>query len=178
MKTLTHTQLREVLKSTKGNMFVGLLACVDTRCHKTGNPFALPVFKQLRVVGTVGADYQTSVNNEALRQGAAPEFEAESLPWGQWDVYGKVISHNEKLYLRTQTTPGQRRKAPARVLNYRDANGKFVARDILVPFLPVEKESDKQQLQTGIKKTVWVRTYAFDSIQKIRIAGQTFQLVP
>lgn len=156
---------------------VGLLALTDSRARKTGNPYGT-IYKQVRAVGFVGADYELAVNREAIRQEQSATFQGESLPWGQWLIPHKVIQHNGKLYLRTQTTPGNRQRQAAKVICYRDTNGKFLARDDVKPFLPVVRESAKQQNETGIDKTVWVRTYAFDSIQKIRIAGTTYKLVP
>lgn len=175
MDTLTHAKLIERITASKGVLIIGLLALVDCRAKKTDNPYGV-IYKQIRAVGFVGADYQSAVNNEAIRQEQSATFEAESLPWGSWLIPNKIITHNGNFYLRTQTTPGNRRVQPARVICYRDASGKYLARDDIKPFLPVARESAKQQAQTGMDKTVWVRTYAFDSIQRIRIAGRTYAL--
>lgn len=176
MKTITHKQLAEMIAKSQGSLIVGIQALTDAKARKTGNKFG-PIFKQVRAVGFVGADYEKAVNREAGRQGEKPRFEAEKLPWGKWLIPNKLIENNGKLYLRTQSSPGVRRKQPAKVLSYRDAMGKFLSREEIKPFLPPVYESAKQQSETGIDATVWVRTYAFDSIQKIRIAGQTFQVV-
>ena len=176
MKNLNHLQLIEKL-NTPGTKIVGLLALVDARAKKTNNPHGR-IDKQVRVVGFVGADYETSVNREATRQDATPVFQAEKLPWGKWHVLNKVIEHNGGFYLRTQTTPGNRRVQPAKVLFYRGENGQFLAYDDIKDFLPEAKESNKQQSWTGINKTVWVRTYKFSSILRIRINGETFKLIP
>jgi hypothetical protein len=173
--TLTQKQLLERLKNSQGTVIVGIEAITDARANKTGNPHG-KILKHVRAVGIVGADYQTSVNNEALRQNGKPVFKAEKLPWGEWLVNGKVIQHNGRLYMRTQCTPGQRRKQPAKVLSYRDENGKFISKDEAMKFVPVRQESTKQQNKTGIEKTLWVSTYAFDSIKKVRIGGQTYEL--
>lgn len=175
MKTITYSQLLAKLATINGLAIIGLHALTDTKARKTGNPFG-QVFKQVSTVGFVGANYEDAVNREAIRQDGYAEFQAEKLPWGQWLIRNKVIEHNGKLYLRTQTTPGNRRKQPAKVTAYRTANGQFVSREDIKPFLPVARESNKQQKETGIDQTVWVRTYAFDSIQRIRIAGQTYSL--
>lgn len=175
MKTLNHSQLVEKIATIKGMAIVGLLATTDARARKTNNPF-FPITKTIRAIGFVGANYENAVNREANRQGETPEFQAESLPWGQWLIPGKIIEHKGEMYLRTQTTPGNRRKTPAKVLNYRAGDGKFISRDEAKPFLPVARESNKQQEETGIQQTVWVRTYSFDSLKKMRIAGQTYHI--
>lgn len=178
MKSLTHSQLINGLKHSKGLAIVGLLTLTDTKAKKTGNPFALPILKTVRTIGYVGANYEKAVNREANRQGETPAFEAESLPWGSWLIPGKVIEHNGQFYLRTQTTPGNRRKMPAKVLGYQDAKGNPVTYQEIKQFLPIARESNKQQEETGIQQTVWVRTYAFNSILKIRISGETYKLIP
>lgn len=175
MDTITHNQLVQILAARKGVSIVGLFALVDSRAKKTGNPYGT-IYKQIRAVGFVGADYEIAVNNEAMRQAASATFEAASLPWGSWLIPHKVIEHEGTLYLRTQTTPGNRRVQPAKVISYRDTSGKYLARDDVKPFLPPLREAAKQQAQTGIDKTIWVRTYRFDSIQRIRIAGNTYNL--
>ena len=175
MKKLTHSQFAQRLADTKGVALVGMSTLTDAKARKTGNPFG-PIFKQCRGVGLVGADYQASVNREGNRQGVDANFESEKLPWGEWMIQGKVIRHNGQLYLRTQSSPGQRRKSPVRIIAYRNASGQFLPSDKVKPFIPESRESDKQQ-KSGLEKTVWVRTWGFNSIKKIRFAGQTYELV-
>lgn len=176
MKILTHSQLIEKLKSKPGVVIVGLLALTDARARKTNNPFGT-IFKQIKTSGFVGADYERAVNRESSRQeNSVPNFQAESLPWGEWLIPNKVITHKGEFYLRTQSTPGQRRVVAARIIAYRDETGRFIPKDEAKKFIPEAKESEKQQKSTGITQTVWVRTYKFNSIQKIRINGETFIL--
>jgi hypothetical protein len=173
MKTLTHVELINALQTLRGTAIVGLLALTDARARKNSLG---QIFKQVRAVGFVGANYESAVNREATRQGGDENFESGKLPWGNWLVPNKVIEHKGVYYLRTQSTPGQRRFSPARVLSYRNSEGQFLSPEIVKPLLPEKVESKKQQIATGIEKTVWVNTYKFDSIQKIRIAGQTYRL--
>jgi hypothetical protein len=172
MKTLNHSQLADKIGATKGAAIIGLLALTDCKARKTGNPFG-QIFKQVRAVAFVGANYENAVNREGNRQGIETDFTGGQLPWGQWLIANKIIENKGKLYLRTQRTPGNRRKQAAKVLNYRDTSGEFLSRDDVKPFLPVTTESAKQQ-SAGLAETVWVRTYAFDSLQKIRLNGETF----
>lgn len=176
MKKLTHNQFAVMLANTSGVALVGLSTLTDAKARKTGNPFG-PIFKQCRGVGLVGADYQASVNREGERQGVQADYKAESLPWGQWKIANKVIEHKGQLYLRTQSSPGQRRKSPVRLVAYRNATGQFLPSEQVKPLLPEKRESEKQQ-SAGLEKTVWIRTYGFSSIKKVRFGGQTFELVP
>ena len=177
MKTLTYSKLIEKLKSAKGAAIVGIEALTDAKPLKTGNPFD-GILKHVRAVGFVGADYGKAVQREGERQGAekAAEFVAESRPWGEWLIPLKVATHKGEFYLRTQSTPGQRRKQPARLLCYRDNKGQFLSPDAVKPFLPKKAES-KKQAESGLAEKIDVREYKFSSIRKVRIGGETFQLV-
>ncbi len=176
MKKLSYSKLIQFLKDSKGVLIVGILALCDSNARKTGNPYG-KIFKQIRAVGFVGVNYGKAVEREQVRQEKEIDFVPDALPWGEWIVNHKLIGHNGEFYLRTQTTPGQRRTQAAKVICYRDANGKFLSRDDVKPFLPVAKESAKQQ-DKGLAETVWVRTYKFSSIQRIRINGETYLLAP
>jgi hypothetical protein len=177
---ITHQQLRDLIARTiSGSMPVGILAVTDTRSRKTGNPWRT-VFKTVRVVGWVGARYADGVKREGNRQEVdASEFKAGPLPWGQWDVPGKVIEHKGNLYLRTQATPGMRRSRPARILGYHAASGETLSREQVAPFLPVETGSAKQAdagLSSDPREQIWVGTYAFASLRKIRISGRSYSV--
>jgi hypothetical protein len=180
MNTLTHSQLVALLAGIKGATFASLISQTDARLKKTGNPLALPVVKQAIVSVTIGAEYQSAVNREANRQESQAEFIAGALPKGRnWLVHGKVLVSDDgsKLYLRTQSTPGQRQRKFAKLIGYKDATGAPVTKQAVKPFLPIAYESSKQQGATGICETVHVRDYLFTSIRSIRLNGETFKLV-
>lgn len=183
MKKLTYSQFIEILAARKGAAIVGIEALTDAKALKTGNPFPeKTVLKHVRAVGFVGANYGASVRREGERQGAedAASFEAMPLPWGAWYIPHKVIEHKGAFYLRTQSTPGQRNRQPARLLSYRDTHGQFLAREAVKPFLPAPSASARQAahgIGDDAREQVAVRTYRFDSIKKIRVNGETFRLV-
>lgn len=167
---MTHIELIAALEARKGMNIIGLVAEVDTRIPKRaglGN-----VRKGVRTVAMVGADYGRAVERQS-----GGEFTPEPLPWGEWYLPGKVISHKGEFYLRTQTRPGNRRKQPARLLYYRNEDG-FLARDTVRPHLPAPSRSGRQETVglLDVGEQVWVRTYAFASIRKVRIAGKTYTL--
>lgn len=183
MKKLTHSAFLAILSSHAGASIVGIEALTDAKALKTNNPFPnRTILKSVRAVGFVGADYGAAVIRQGERVGAdASSFVADSLPWGEWHMAGKVISHKGEFYLRTQSTPGQRARQAAKLLGYRDTAGRFLAHHEVKPFLPVVSVSRKQAA-VGVgettKEQVMVRTYKFASIRKVRVNGQTFQLVP
>lgn len=179
MKKITHKELASLLASVPGAMPVGIDAETDAKARKTGNPYGT-IKKRIRAVGFVGADYVTGLVREGARQGVdATEFQVDSLPWGEWLTVDKVIVHKGAFYLRTQTSPGQRNRQPAKVLAYLGENGETLTKEQVDPFLPRETVSAKQAaIGIDAAKQVKVRTYAFASLRKVRVAGQSFVVVP
>ena len=179
---LTHSALVALLQGTPGTIFASLVAVTDARLHKTGNPLPLPVVK-LSVISnaTIGADYGKAVEREATRQGGESSFAVGPLPVDRtWLVPGKVlvdVKTGTKLYLRTQSTPGQRRKFRVKRIGFRDSNGHRASLAQVKPFLPPVYESAKQQAQAGLTATVWVRDYLMTSIALIKINRVTYELV-
>ncbi len=178
MKKLTYSDLIRRVVSHNGAAIIGLETLTDAKAAKTGNPFPEKmVFKHVRCVGFVGANYGKAVQREGERQGSelASEFVARPLPWGHWHAgaEGKII--------RTQSTPGQRARQAAKVLSYRDVNGQFLSKDAVLPFLPVRAVSARQAAvgvgSDDAKEQIMVNTYKFSSIRKVRMNGHTFELV-
>lgn len=180
MQTITQSKLIQVLVSRAGTTFVGIDSLTDARAKKTGNPFPeKTILKQSRFVGTIGADYGSAVNRELVKQGAAGEFEAQALPWGEWEHAGKVIIHKGERYLRTQTIGKQRKARPA-VVKYRDVSGKFLSRAEVAPFLPAVSNSARQE-ESGLTETevqVQPRTFKLSSLLRVRLNGRTFKVIP
>ena len=179
MQTITHKKLAEIIANSTGAMPVGLLTETDAKARKTGNPFGV-ITKRVRSVGFVGANYEKAVNRESERQGGTVDFVAKPRPWGEWVIPNKLATHKGGFYLRTQSTPGQRKRNRAKVLFYRGENGQFIPRDEARKFIP-EKAISARQLDVGVGQAtggeqVDVREYSFDSILLIRIAGKTYQV--
>ncbi len=164
----------KALGKIHGAQPVGLEVLTDAKARKTGNPFGT-IWKKSRFVSFIGANYENSVNREAEKQWVEGGFRTGSLPWGEWvkGFEGKVIFHNGKFYLRTQSRPGERKSRPAKVV-YQNENGEVPFEDIK-PFLPEKRESARQQFVAGLNETVHVRTFSFESILKIRVGGKTLK---
>lgn len=182
MKNLTHSQFISLLRGKHGALPVGIRATTDAKLRKTGNPH-IGVTKDIRAVGFVGADYERAVQREGVarqQQGDADAFKASARQWGAW-VEGlecKVAAHNGRFYLRTQTTPGMRRRQPARVLGYKDAQGHALTLSDIAPWLPAKSVSAKQSaVGMDAPMQVDVREYAFDSIKVVRVGGRTYKLI-
>jgi len=177
-------RILDAIAATRGAQPVAIVADVDARCVKKDRVTKVPhsfgdISKRIFARGMTGADYQAAVEREAGRQGAdASEFEAGALPKGRnWvpGFVGRVLVSDDgsKFYLRTQTTPGQRDAQAARVLFYRSEAGKFLRHAEVKPYLPPERESNKQAEDAGLDRTVHVRDYGFEGIRSLRIGGRT-----
>lgn len=58
------------------------------------------VTKVVSKVVQLNYSYENAVNNRLEREGKDRDFEAQKLPWGEWFVANKIISHKGKFYLR------------------------------------------------------------------------------
>lgn len=180
MQTLTYNELIALVRERKGAFPIGIEAITDAKAKKTGNPFGT-INKHSRSVGFVGANYGQSVSREQARQGVDPAknpFVAEPRPWGEWLIANKVATHKGAYYLRTQSTPGQRKRQRAKVLAYLSESGKKLNKADIAPFLPAPS-APKKQAEHGlvaIGEQIDVREYRFDSIQRLRIGGKTYKL--
>jgi len=58
------------------------------------------VTKYTSKVVQIGANYERAVNGRRANEGVEGEFKAESLPWGEWLVADRVITHKDKTYYR------------------------------------------------------------------------------
>lgn len=181
MRVIKHSQLAALLDAVAGVAFAGVEVLTDARVNKTCKVLEETkrhdwgkVTKRCKGVVTVGADYTAGVKREGDRQGVdAGEFKAQPLKWGHWLIPGKVITHKDKLYMRCQATPRQQDKPQMRVTGYVAASGVSLTYADIKPYLPAKKEAKTQQAY-GLEETVMVRTYAFDSIRRIRINGITY----
>lgn len=170
MKTLTQSEFVALLASHKGAAFLGLDTLTDAKAKKTGNPYGV-ILKRARCVTQTGVGYEGAVNRQGGREGVEAEFVADRLPWGKWLVPNKVIEHNGRLYLRTQTTAGMRRKRPA-VVRYLTPNGERLTREAVRPFLP-EKTGSAKQESHGVMEEIQVRAIALDNVLRVRVNGET-----
>lgn len=179
MKTITHSQLIEAIKNIKGTRPVGIDSLTDAGLLKTGNPHK-NVRKKARFVAMLGANYGAAVNRQADREHnltAEEKFIPAPLAWGEWmeGAVNKIKTHKGKFYLRTQTTPGERRVRKAKV-EFIAESGEKLDYQTVKPFIKVREEGARQ-LDHGNHQTVNVRDFSFDSIQKIRIGGETFAVI-
>lgn len=174
MKTITRAQLRERLAAVKGATFISISALVSARANKKSredqspNPFS-EVLKLSKVNGTIGADYEASVNRQLGREGKDHiTFEAQARKWGE-RVSPALVEKAGKTYLALQVN--HTRKP---VYFGRDASGMLrqVSKTQLTPFLPPESHAMNQ----GTDKEIVYRNYGLEGIAAISIGGEQFRV--
>lgn len=170
MKSITRSELLDLIRTRKGSCPITILANTDARSlakhrdTKEANPYR-GCRKIARVNGFINFTYENSVNNQRKREGLTPDFKAEERKWGsheESDHVGCIVEHNGKFYLSIK---GER------VLErYFEYDGKRVELDS--GFLPKPKP-----LNQGVDKEVVYRNYAIDSIKSIKIDGEEYIIV-
>ncbi len=170
MKTISQTQLRDILAAKRGASFVTISALTDARARKTGNPF-LAILKLSKVNGTINANYENSVNRQLAREGKEQlTFTAKPRAWGQRIEGTPLVEHKGKYYL--SILPRHARKP---FFFGKTAEGflKQVAKSAIESFLPPVRSSAEAQ---GVDKEVVTRDFSLESIGAIAIDGEQFRV--
>lgn len=100
MATNYAISLSAVLSNVASAQFVTITTLTEPKMNKRGNPLFGRVVKFAVRNCQFGYDYENAVNNRLERQGCERSFSAEKLPWGQWLVPNKIITHKDNLYGR------------------------------------------------------------------------------
>lgn len=58
------------------------------------------IVKKVLIGVQVGYSYKNAVNNRLEKCGEVADFPSASLPWGEWKVLNKTISHKGATYIR------------------------------------------------------------------------------
>ena len=161
---LSHSDFLSILRGKMGTLIIGLQTVTSPEVKK-GGPADVLKFSQGKIV--VGASYQN-----AVRAQGAESFESASLPWGEWLIPKKVISHKGEFYLAHV-----RRNSPP-LKSYFTSKGETIAKADVAPFLRKVYEN-KRQAEAGVtgKKQVDFKPIKFSSIKTIKYGGKLFELV-
>jgi hypothetical protein len=127
-------------------------------------------------------DYERAVQRHLEKCGQInlPEdvkFEADPLPYGEWDIPGLTISHQGGWHLRTSPTKEGYKELSS---TYVDCNGDVIAPDkwdlFVKEFKAEDRQSDKQAAYgLAQEDQVLVRNFKFDSIQGLKVGGKEFR---
>lgn len=167
MANLTRTQLKELLSTTKGTTIVTIETETDPRMRKTNNPYSGHIVKRSKVNGMIGWNYTNSVNNQRDREGNREEFVAKPRKWGQRIIGTPLVEHKESYYLELKVE----RAMGSTFVDVRTGNE--VPKETLLEWLPKPSTSSRQD----VEKEIILRDYKLDSIVKIRINKNEYQIV-
>lgn len=117
----------------------------------------------------INASYEKAVNNRIKGE---KDFKAESLPWGEWFIPNKVITHKGKMYLRFYVT----KSAKTEKAYYYDGErvDEEMAKDIASNIR--ESKPSARQAEVGISEEDMVKpfTVAAENISAITLNGTTY----
>lgn len=99
MKTINANQLEKMLTEIKGASFLQLVYRGTQKMRKTGNPFS-EIIKRTSLNVSFFGSYQNAVNNRLKKAGLEADFTANPLPWGEWVIANKIITHKGLKYVR------------------------------------------------------------------------------
>lgn len=115
-----------------------------------------------------GASYENAVNNRLTDK----SFKAEQLPWGEWMVANKTISHKGEVYVRLYATKAINSKTIYFVDGVRAENQGEVAAAFR------QKSESKRQSEVGIEKADQVKPFNINvkSIREFTVDGLTYNV--
>jgi len=163
--------LFEIVEGVKGCQFASISFISDGGIPKkviNGN-----VTKLVKCQVQIGYNYENAVNNRLTKQGSEATFEAERLPWGEWEIPNKVISHKGVRYLRYYYT------ANGAIDTIWFVNGRIATADefsTIVEYLrSKEKDSKRQTIAGLVENQVKPRTVKFANILTLAVGGEVWQ---
>lgn len=172
---LTHEQFVAHLASTKGCQFISLWTITEPEMYLKNNPFRGRVQKVSANQMQFNYDYERAVNNRLEKAGCEANFSAESLPWGEWLIPNKVISHKDTLYLRTYNVKGAKPRS-FYFLDGHIASAEEYA-EFSQYFKPCKPTSNRQTEAGLVENQVKPKNYKFGSILRISMGRNIITLV-
>lgn len=155
------------LKKVKGSTLVGITYTTIEKLPKKLDMGL--VSRQVKGVVLLGAslDYEKIVNKRRLNEGKEPNFEAFSLPWGEWKegFKGLLISHKGKDYVRFYCLNN-------RLKSSWYENGIEMQEERIAIVKDYKKSLAKSSRQ-GVENELIVRSIDIDNISSITLQGIT-----
>lgn len=163
--------LFEFILGVKGCQFTSISFISDGGVPKKvigGN-----VTKLVKCQAQIGYNYENAVNNRIAKQGGEATFEAERLPWGEWEIPNKVITHKGERYLRYYYT------ANGAIETIWFVNGRIASSEeyakIMAYLASKDKTSHRQTLEGLVDNQVRPRTVKFANILTLAVGGEVWQ---
>lgn len=161
------------LSLAKGCTFVSVTIASEAKMNKKGNPLIGRVVKISEYNCQFGYNYENAVNNRLIKQGSNSNFEAQSLPWGEWvrGYENSIIAHKGEYYVRFYLAKGC--KAEIRYLvDGRPATAEEIG--VIKAFTPARKPSGTQSASGLTTNQVEPFTAKLANIYSLTINGVTY----
>lgn len=179
-KTVTLTELVNILGAVIHATPIGFVALTDARLKKMGCPYPDGVRKWTKVSAFTGSQYEVSVNRRLVKEGNgdAPAFEAKERQWGSRISPALISRLDEKsgevrFYLPAQI---QRCSKPIYLVPTGESNRlRAVPKSTLAPWLPKDRTPETAAAQ-GVTKAVVYRDYALTSLVSVNIGGRKYRI--
>ena len=182
METIQKSQLLEILVNIPNGQLGTLTTEKETRMLKRGNPYLQDlVIERRRQTVLFNFSYTNAVNNRREKAGLPRDFTPAPRAWGT-HIREHIVEHKGNLYLDTQLL--SRDKAIYTI------NGKEVAKEVILPFLPKRKPSElanltakdlegmsQEDLEKWSCENVQFRDYNLATIVQLNAAGKSYEVV-
>jgi len=160
MKTLTKTELVDLLSKVKGTTTISIETTTVPKI-KAGNPFT-SLKKVSKVAGLIGFIYGNSVNNQREREGLAKDFEPEKRAWGERILHSPLVKYNDKFYLE---------------LKVQSADSEYFDNNVRVDSEKIKPFYYANNSRQEVSKEVILRDYSIDNISRITINKNEYNVI-
>ena len=164
--------LYDLLKEVKGCQFAHVVLKT-----KVGVPKKLGLGVVEKVFdGNVQLNYsyENAVNNRLEKKGLQSDFDALSLPWGDWEIPNKIVSYKGEQYMRyylVKCSDDNKKPKVRFLVNGRDATDSEI--DTIKPY--VNKSYSKRQAAKGLTENqVSARVVEFCNVVEVSVGGKKY----
>jgi hypothetical protein len=117
-------------------------------------------------------NYGSAVNRRLTANGEVAEFKAEPLPWGEWYLADRLISHKEQFYLRFYLLRGEHMESVYYV------DGRPATEDevtLITAYLKQTRKGSNTQAAAGLTdRQVMPKGVNIANIRKLVAGGKTY----
>ena len=173
MKQITKTDLVGLLSNIKGGTMVYLSTLTTIELPKYLNMGKVQKYCKQSI--QVGCTYENCVNNKLGRLGLDRNFVTQSLKWGRWFIFNRVIVHRGMFYARFYKTANANEQI-AYFVNGRQATPQEI--EIIKVYDGSFKDFSQKQSRYGLTTDqVRVRNYHIENILSISTSGEVYNVV-
>lgn len=164
--------LKDLLIDVKGCQFAHVVLKTRVRVpKKLGLGDVEKVF-----VGKVQLNYsyENAVNNRLKKKGLRDDFDALSLPWGEWEIPNKIVSYHGKQYMRyylVNCVDDTKKPKVKFLVNGRDATDSEI--EVIKPY--ANKSYSNRQAAKGLTENqVSARVVEFCNVLEVSVGGKKY----